>query len=199
MIRDIFWQADCALFDTRPAITYAISNALDEMGYAIPLNVIDGLARQSLEHCLETLSQRFRLELDLLAVKLFRSYQDISPANHPPFPGAREVCKFIHQNDGFNFAIANQSVEATTRLLDTHDFSPLVDEYVGTNQGYPSKPDESMLLATLKKHNLDPGETLLISDHIIDIQAGHAVGFRTYLYGQTELTITSDLQINTYD
>jgi phosphoglycolate phosphatase-like HAD superfamily hydrolase len=198
VIHNILWQVDGALFNTRPAITYAISNALNEMGYAIALNVIDGLSRQSLEHCLGTLSQRFRLNPGLLAVKFTKSYQDISPANQPPFPGAREVCKFIHQNDGLNFAIANHSIETTTRLLDAHDFSPLIDDIIGTNQGYPRKPDPSMLLATLEKHNLNPGETLLIGNRDIDIQAGQAAGVRTCLFGQTELNISSDLKINVY-
>ncbi|MFO7583234.1 MAG: hypothetical protein R6W69_00780 [Anaerolineales bacterium] len=48
MIRHLLWDLDGTLFDTYPAITYAISKSLNELGGAMALNVIDGLARQSI-------------------------------------------------------------------------------------------------------------------------------------------------------
>ena len=43
MIRNILWDVDGTLFDTYPAITYAISKSLNKMGLSIALNVIDGV------------------------------------------------------------------------------------------------------------------------------------------------------------
>ena len=49
-VRNILWDVDGALFDTYPAITYALSRTLNELGLSIALNVIDSLARQSISH-----------------------------------------------------------------------------------------------------------------------------------------------------
>jgi len=199
VIRNILWQVDGVLFDTQPAITYSISNALNEMGYAIALNVIDGLSRQSLEHSLGTLSQRFHLDPGLLESQFAKSYRSIPPANQPPFPGAREVCEVIHERHGLNVVITHRRIQSTKQLINAHALSALIDDIYSAEQGYPLKPDPSMLLAALEKYNLKSDETMLIGDRDIDIQAGRAAGVRTCLFGQTELTISPDLQINAYD
>ena len=199
MIHNILWQVDGTLFDTYPAVTYAFSKTLNEMGHSIAINVLDGLVRQSFEGCMAFLSQRFKLDPDLLAFKVIESYQAISPANQTPFPGAREVCETIHARGGLNVIVTHRMIQSTQRLLTAHAFSTLIDDIFSAEQGYLRKPDPSMLLAVLEKHNLNPGETLLIGDRDIDIQAGQAAGVRTCLFGQTERTSSSDLQINAYD
>lgn len=197
-IRNLLWDLDGTFFDTYPAITYAISKALKEMGQSIELNVIDRLARQSIGHCLTTLSQRFKLEPDLLESQFAESYRSIPPTNQPPFSGVQEVCDVIHKLHGLNVIVTHRSVQSTQRLLRAHKFSTLIDEIFSVEQGYSRKPDPSMLLAALEKHNLSPGKTLLIGDRDIDIQAGQAAGVRTCLFGQIELTTSSDFQINAY-
>ena len=99
---NIFWDLDGTLFDTYPAMTFAMSKALNEMGCSVALNVIDGLARQSLERCLQTLVQRFKLDPDLLRARFAESYRRVDPANQPIFPGVREVCELIHARGGMN-------------------------------------------------------------------------------------------------
>ena len=198
MIKNILWKVDGVLFDTYPAVTYAISKSLNEQGLSMALNVIDGLVRQSIDHCVETLCQRFKLDPELLRAQFAESYRMIDPANQSPFPDAREVCEAIHRLHGLNVIVTNRNVQSAQRLLRAHNFSSLIDDIFSVEQGYPRKPDPSMLLAILEKHNLKPGETLLIGDRDIDIQAGQAAGVHTCLFGQAELTISSDMQINAY-
>lgn len=197
-IRNLLWDLDGTLFDTYPAITYAISKALNEMGQSIELNVIDRLARQSIDHCLTTLSQRFKLDPDLLESQFAKSYRSIPPANQPPFPGAREVCEVIHERHGLNVVITHRRIQSTQQLINAHALSALIDDIYSAEQGYPLKPDPSMLLAALEKYNLKSDETMMIGDRDIDIRAGQAAGVRTCLFGQAELTISSDMQINAY-
>ena len=66
MIRNIFWSVDGTLFDTYPAITHAVSKSMNELGFPVPLNVIDGLVRKSLDECVDILSERFEVDPDLL-------------------------------------------------------------------------------------------------------------------------------------
>ena len=199
MIKNILWDVDGTLFDTYPAITYAISRSINEMGLSIALNVVDGLTRQSLELCLETLSRRFKLDPDLLRQRFAESYRSVDPANQLPFPGVRKVCELIHTHGGLNVIITHRRVQSTQGLLDAHDMNSYFDDVYSAEQGYPRKPDPAMALAALEKHAMQPDKTLFIGDRDIDIQAGRAAGVRTCLFGVTDLSIPADIRISHYD
>jgi phosphoglycolate phosphatase-like HAD superfamily hydrolase len=198
VIRNTLWDVDGTLFDTYPAITYAFSKSLNEMGLSVAMNVIDGLARESISYCVETLSQRFKLDPDLLRRRFAETYQTLDPANQTPFPGVREVCEFIYRRDGLNIVITHRAIQSTQTLLETHAFSEYFEDIFSIEQGYSRKPDPAMIVAALDKHALDPDQTLLVGDHDLDIQAGEAVGIRTCLFGQVEATATSDFQIENF-
>ena len=154
MIRNILWKVDGTLFDTYPAITYAMSKSLNEMGLSIALNEIDGLVRQSIDYCIENLCQRFKLDPELLRFRFAESYRTIDPANQPPFPGVREVCDAIHARGGLNVIVTHRIIQSTQRLLTAHAFSALINDIFSAEHGYPRKPAPSKLLAVLEKHNL---------------------------------------------
>lgn len=183
MIRNILWQVDGGLFDTRPAITYAISNAVAEMGYSMPLNVIDGLLLQSLEHCLGTLSQRFRLDPGLLRRQFTESYLKISPDHQAPFPGTVRICEFIIRHGGINIAISQLELGAVQRLLNMHGLSDYIQNVL---------PNESL---ALRKHTLNPEETLLISSYADSIKSG----IYTCLFGEKMVQINADFCITHHD
>lgn len=105
------------------------------------------------------------------------------PANQPPYPGERETCAFVHQNCGQNIIITHCEIESCRILLETHKMSALFDDIFSSEQGYPRKPAPQMILAALSKYNLDPTETLMAGERIIDIQAGQAAGIQTCLIG----------------
>jgi HAD superfamily hydrolase (TIGR01509 family) len=199
VIKNILWDLDGTVFDTYPAITYAISKSLNELGFSLALNVIDGLARQSIDHCMETLSQRFKLDPNLLRAQFENSYHEVSPAKQIPFPGVREVCQWIHEHGGVNVIVTHREVRSTQTLLDFHDLTSSFDDILSAEQGYPRKPDPTMVLVTLEKHNLTPAETLFIGDRELDIQAGRAAGIRTCLFGNLEIPTPVDIAINSYD
>jgi HAD superfamily hydrolase (TIGR01509 family) len=197
-ILNILWDVDGTLFDTYPAITFAISKSLNELGQSVALNVIDGLVRQSLDHCVESLSQRFELDPGLLRRQFARSYLGVSPANQPPFPGVRNVCELVHKNGGLNVAITHRSIQSTQALLDTHGLAPFFTDILSVEQGYPRKPDPAIVLAALHRLTLNPAETLLVGDRDLDIQAGQSAGVRTCLFGKTTVPIHADYKIEDF-
>lgn len=198
MIRNILWDVDGTLFDTYPAVTYTCSKTINEMGYSLPLNVIDGLVRTSFNKLVEMLHERFKLDPEMLRAKLTEPYHNISPTNQPPFPGVRKVCEFIHQHSGLNIAITHRSPKAIFELLDAHNFAALIDDVFSVKQGYPEKPNPSMVLAALEKHSLNPDETLFIGDRECDIQAGRGAGVYTCQFGHTQLSQPADYQLDDY-
>ena len=198
MTKNIIWDVDGSLFDTCPAVTYTFSKALNRLGFSVALNVIDSLVRQSLEQCLDVLSQRFTLDPDVLWQKFNELYETIPLANQPPFPGVQDVCRLIHQIGGRNVIVTHRSVSFARRLLAAHHLSELFDGIISTAQGFPPKPDPAIVRAALDKHELNPASTLLIGNRGIDIQAGQSAGVRTCLFGNMEQAPLADLRIEKY-
>lgn len=199
MIKNILWDLDGTIFDTYPAITYAISRSLNELGHSLALNVIDGLARQSIDHCMETLSQRFKLDPNLLRAQFTKSYREVSPEKQIPFPGVREVCGCVHDHGGVNVIVTHRAVASTQKLLAVHGLTSCFDHIISSEQGYSRKPDPAMVLAVLEKHNLLPDETLMVGDRELDIQSGLAAGVHTCLFGGLKTSIPVDVTIDSYE
>lgn len=195
VIGNILWDVDGTLFDTYPAITYAISRSLNGLGVSAELNVINGLARQSIDYCLATLAQRFNLEPDMLRRSYLEAYAALPLANQPPQPCAAAVCATIQQRGGQNVAVTHRDVCSTRALLAAHGLAPYFAGVVSADQGYPRKPDPAMLLSALATYILNPLETLMVGDRELDIQAGRAAGVRTCLYGRAVLVQPADYQI----
>jgi phosphoglycolate phosphatase-like HAD superfamily hydrolase len=199
MIKNILWDLDGTIFDSYPAITYAISRSLNEMGLSVALNVIDRMARQSIEYCMITLSQRFKLDPDQLQARFADSYGKIDPVHQIPFPGVREVCRLIHQSGGLNVIVTHRGIQSTQKLLDVHGMASCFDDIFSVEEGYPRKPDPAMILAVLEKHHLNPVETLLVGDREIDTQAGRAAGISTCLFSPLELYAPADIRISHFN
>ncbi len=199
MIKNLLWDVDGTLFDTYPAITYAISKTLGKMGASAALNVIDGLARQSIDYCLGTLSQRFKLDPDLLRLRFAESYRTIPPANQPLFPGVREVCEWTHAHGGRNIIVTHRAISSTRSLLEAHEMTSSFDAIFSVEQGYPRKPDPALLEAAIRQFKLEQAETLMIGDRDLDIQAGRAAGVQTCLFGRVQLSTPADYRIDRYD
>ena len=199
MIKNILWDLDGTIFDTYPAITYAISRSLNEMGFSLALNVIDGLARQSMDHCLETLSQRFQLDVNVLRERFNDIYRDVSPARQVPFAGVRDVCEWIHAHGGMNIIVTHRRMQSTQALLDFHDLNSSFDDILCVEQGFPRKPDPALVVAALEKHALVPAETLMIGDRELDMQAGAAAGTQTCLFGNNPVTSPADIRVDSFE
>ena len=192
-IRNILWDADGALFNTYPAITFSLSKVLTNRELSVPLNVIDRLVRLSIDHCLETLSQRFKLELNLLRLQFADAHRTVSPSRQPPFPGAYNICEFISKYGGANIAFTKYEQESTQLLLDAHELSTFFLGVINAKQRYPG-----MIEAALARYCLEPNETLLIGEQALDIQAGQIAGVRTCLFGEQKTATKVDMHITRY-
>ncbi len=199
VIKNILWDVDGTLFDTYPAITFAISKSLNDLGVSIALNVIDGLTRQSIELCFETLSQRFGLDIALLRHKFQAAYQPIPLANQQPFPGVSDICGFVCDRQGLNIVITHRSPKSTLELLKVHTMDQYFTDIFSSEQGYPRKPDPRMVQVAIDKYQLNPTQTLMVGDRQIDIQSGKSAGVQTCLYGKGDMDILPDYRIDQYN
>jgi phosphoglycolate phosphatase-like HAD superfamily hydrolase len=95
--------------------------------------------------------------------------------------------------------VTHRRVQSTQELLEFHELSSYFDDIFSSEQGYPLKPDPTMIFTVLEKYHLIPAETMFIGDRELDIQAGRAAGIRTCLFGKMEISTPADISINSYD
>lgn len=177
MISNIIWDVDGVLFNTYPAITYALSKSLNRMGKPVALNLIDGLVRQSFQHCVDTLCRRYKVDPDLLLKHFTAIYRTVSPQNQPPVDGVREVSKWVKAHSGRNVAVLYRDDGDVHRLFSVHNIGPF---FSGLHD-LSAVPD--LLSSVMAEYGLKSEETLVIGDHLIDIQAGRDAGCQTCLIG----------------
>lgn len=197
MIRNIIWDAGGTLFDTYPAMTQAFLSALGEEGIQAPAEWVRELAQVSQKHCAETLAQTYHLDYDRLWERYKADLKAAPPEQQPPFPGVREVCRWITAHGGLNLLATHRERSLTEALLETHGLAPLFAGVVTIFDGYPRKPDPAMLLALVEQHYLAVDETLVVGDRAIDIQAGQAAGMLTCLFRGDERS-PADFRIREY-
>lgn len=198
LIKNILWDLDGTLFDTYPAITYAFNKTLAEMGFPIAMNIVDGLVRQSLAHCVQGLAQRFNIDPEMLRNHFEDSYKMISPKNQPPYPGVKKVCEQVCKNGGKNIILTHRGVASSQTLIDVHNLAHLFSAIYSVEQGYPRKPDPAMAQAAVHDHGLLPEETLMIGDRVMDVHAGRAAGIKTGLFGQEQDMGIADIQFQDF-
>lgn len=193
----IIWDAGGTLFDTYPATTAAFLSTLAERNIHAPAERVSGLARISQHHAAQTLALEYGLDEAWLWSAYRKHLESAPPAQQPPFPGARELCRLVQQRGGLNLIATHRARRLTERLLDAHDMRSLFAGLLSTSDGYPRKPDPALLLALVEQHRLDPAQTLAVGDREIDIQAGKNAGLLTCLY-RGRGSLPADLEIHDY-
>ncbi len=194
MISNIIWDVDGTLFNTYPAITYALSKSLNRMGKPVALNLIDGLARQSFQHCVDTLCRRYKVDANVLLEQFAEVYRTISLQNQPPVDGAREVCEWIAAQGGKNVAILYRQGGDVRDLFEVHGLVHLFSGIHPVSATVVGNP----VWAVLREFALKPEETVLVGDHLVNIEAGTEAGCQTCLIGDEVLAGQVNLRVDDY-
>jgi HAD superfamily hydrolase (TIGR01549 family) len=198
MIRNIIWDVGGTLFDTYPAMTAAFLGALNEEGIAAPVDQVRSLAQVSQKHCAQILSQIYNLDEGDFWQRYKRRFEETPAAEQQPFPGVREVCERICTLGGVNLIATHRARGLVEQLLEVHRLSQLFAGILTTSDGYPRKPDPTMLNTLVVAHHLDRAQTLAIGDREIDITAGKAAILQTCLLGKHDIGTQPDMRIDSY-
>ena len=86
-------------------------------GSSAPLNLVGSLIRQSFDHCIETLCQRYRVPSENIRVAFARHYRYIPLENQVLFPGVREACQSVLELGGMNTIVTHRSVASSRAQL----------------------------------------------------------------------------------
>lgn len=197
--RNIIWDVDGTLFDTYPGITLAIKAALNDLGKDAPLEWISQLAKQSLNHCADVLTDKFQLESDAFEQALEKHFNLITIEESPPFAGVIELCQYICSIGGKNVIITHRGRKGTMDLLEGYDLEDYFSGVITSDDGFPRKPDPAAFTAALERFQLPLDETLTIGDREIDIQAGQAAGLFSCFFGAGAEAVGADLVISSFE
>ena len=199
MFRHIIWDVDGTLFDTYPAMAQAFKAALNDLGQDAPADWIEGLARQSLGHCLSTLAATYRVSEEVIEQGFGKHYSAVKPEEQPPFPGVIAVCRYICSTAGKNVIVTHRGEESTLKLLAAHRMADYFAGWLTHDDGYPKKPDPASFEAALQLHGLKREETMAVGDRDIDILAGQAAGLFSCLFGPEADGVAADLAVGSFD
>jgi phosphoglycolate phosphatase-like HAD superfamily hydrolase len=199
MFRNIIWDVDGTLFDTYPAIARAFQVALNDFGKEASLGWIEGLARISINHCVTTLANQYRLREEDIGQAFEDHYDHTPPEEQPPFPGVMTVCEYICTLGGMNVIVTHRGREGTNELLTANKMTHYFAGCLARDDGYPKKPHPAAFEAMLKTHNLQREETMAVGDRDIDVLAGQAAGIFTCLFGLKADGAAADLTISSFD
>jgi phosphoglycolate phosphatase-like HAD superfamily hydrolase len=194
MIRNLIWDAGGTLFDSYPAKIRAFGLALAESGVAPHAPWIAGLLRQSTQHCIQTLAESHQLDAGAFERRYRAHYDGIGPEAQPPFPGVVTVLRYICDIGGQNFIATHRERESLHALLTAHHMAGYFAACITKDDPYPRKPDPTAIEALLTSYGLSRGETMLIGDRDLDIQAGKNAGIRTCFFGAEPHRVRADVE-----
>ena len=197
MVKNFIWRVDGAIFNTTPAVTYAVSRAMNDLGHTIALNIIDGLARRSFAHCINALSERFNIHASEILEHFNAQITKIPAVNMPPHPGAAEFLQQVVLRGGTNFAYAVFDKPEPQKLLALHGLTAHIQHIAFPSQEEATAIKE-VLSGIIAGYELDPSTTMLVSDREIDLKIAHVVGLRTALFQNQQDADWIDLQFNDY-
>jgi phosphoglycolate phosphatase-like HAD superfamily hydrolase len=204
VIKNLLWFCEGALFSTNPAMTYAVSQSLNDLGVSAALNVIDGQIRRSLEYCLESMAQRYKLHYEDLYGRFLQHYRSIPIANQPAFEFTSQICAHISRQGGKNIALTQCNCTPVKELL---AFNNLLDNFSGLIQTQRSqKHSESeeiydlyqSVACALENFNLEKATTLVVASQEVEIQTARQLGLRTCQVGRSPGDPSSDFQVDNH-
>lgn len=182
MLKAVIWDFDGTICDTYPAIVRAVNEALSAFGASASRERIIELSSISMDGCIRTLAQDLTIPYEDLNRAFALTYQTITPADQPPFPGVVELCQKVVDAGANNFIVSHRRKPSLYRLLTEHGLLAYFQEIITPEDGFPKKPAPDSILHLLTKYGIAPNEALLIGDRDVDILAGQAAGMKTCLF-----------------
>lgn len=184
MFKNYIWDFDGTLFDTYPILLDSIVTSLsqDFDVQADPSHIYYLLKSQSSA----AVSQEYSLDFDDFTKK-FKIIETADKRKSQPFEGAVEVLTQVVEKQGQNFILTHRTLDSTKEILKEEGMDHLIVEIIGSEEGFPRKPDPASLNYFLEKYQLDPKETVMVGDRRLDVEAGINAGIATIFFDVEDL------------
>lgn len=187
-MKNFIWDFDGTLYDTYPVMMDALMKALEHFQIHLDRSeVYKTIKEESIRYLIH------EQKLDETPFnQVFHYYENQILTESYPFNDTKETLKSLKLRGGSHFILTHRTVDATCQLLKRDLLNTLITDIIGSDSGYPRKPDPTSLNVFIKKYGMDRRETLMIGDRKLDINAGKNAQVATCFYDQDHLDITVD-------
>ncbi|MBI4373263.1 MAG: HAD-IA family hydrolase [Deltaproteobacteria bacterium] len=175
----LIFDLDGTLIDSKRDIANGVHHTLKDLGlpqvsdqviYGYVGNGVRPLIQKSVG---EEKDPRFEK-----ALKIFKSYYlSHFLDNTSPFPGVVDLLKHFQSKKKTVFT--NKPQYFTDPILKGLGLTPYFDAVIGSESGFPKKPDPAVINHLLKQFSVPPQEAVFIGDSRVDIETGKNAGILT--------------------
>ena len=172
--QDYIWDLGGTLLDNYETSTAAFVHTLQDFGLHASHDEVYKALKVSTDYAVRQFSPTNK---DFL--KTYKANEAKELEQPILFDGASELLAQIIQQGGRNFLISHRD-DQVLEILRKTQISAYFTEVVTSGNGFKRKPDPESMLYLKDKYQIQSG--LVIGDRPIDIEAGQAAGFATYLF-----------------
>lgn len=172
--QDYIWDLGGTLLDNYETSTAAFVQTLKEYGLQAGHDEVYKALKVSTGYAVQQFAPQ---EKDFLK---FYKANEAEELTHPVlFDGAADLLRRIVAKGGRNFLVSHRDNQVL-EILEKTAISSAFTEVVTAANGFPRKPSPDSMLYLKDKYQISSG--LVIGDRPLDIEAGQAAGFDTYLF-----------------
>ncbi|WP_304948140.1 HAD-IA family hydrolase [Streptococcus sinensis] len=172
--QDYIWDLGGTLLDNYETSTAAFVHTLQDFGLHASHDEVYKALKVSTDYAVRQFAPTNK---DFL--KTYKANEAKELEQPILFDGASELLAQIIQQGGRNFLISHRD-DQVLEILQKTQISAYFTEVVTSGNGFKRKPDPESMLYLKDKYQIQSG--LVIGDRPIDIEAGQAAGFATYLF-----------------
>lgn len=181
-IKNIIWDFDGTIMDTYPAITTSAYNVAMLNNVSISYKEILAMVKITLKNALDYISERSSKSYKELFQEYLIEYNKYDISKLTLFPNVEKALKFIIAQGGKNYIMTHRGKDSLIQHLNIFSISTLFTSLVGGDSGFARKPDPQAFIFLKNEFNLNPHDTIVVGDRLLDVQAGYGAGFKGILY-----------------
>ncbi len=173
MLRGVLFDVDGTLVASNEAHARSWVDALKEIGYDVPFDVIWPMIGMGGDKLLPAAAG---IEIDsalgeALSKRRWEIFQERYLAQLRPTPGARELVQRL-KDDGYQLVIASSAGgNELGALMKAAEVDDMMDAVTSSSDADDSKPDPDIVEAAVQKSGFAPDELVMLGDTPYDVQA----------------------------
>jgi len=190
-MKNVIWDFDGTLFNTYPEMIKAFSQTLAYFNiedFEIDTEDIYATMRRG---SVGTAVKKFSAIYGLQETQVRDKFNHIEPElvqNARPFEGIADLLKETKLANRHHFLETHRN-QLAVELLNEFELTQYFDVMVTKDDGVKRKPNPEGINLICEKFELNRGETVMISDRKLDIEAGNNAGINSWLFDYDHLII----------
>jgi HAD superfamily hydrolase (TIGR01509 family) len=179
-LKGVIFDVDGTLVDSNDAHANAWVDAIKETGRPITYEIVRTLIGMGSDNLLPRVSdvEAHSAEAEAIAKRRGEIFKAQYLKTVQPVPGARALVQRLH-DDGYHLAVASSAQrDEVDPLLEIAAVRELFEQQTSSSDAKQSKPDPDILVAALKRLQLEPAAVVMVGDTPYDVEAAQKAGVR---------------------